>query len=74
MTEYLYSGTAAALLGALVGAWIAARLNFGFQKKLLDQQLAFQKALLEQQLSAQEDGQKKHLEYWPAPRKLIQAL
>ena len=40
---FLYAGAGASLLGAIVGAWISARLTYGFQKKLLDQQLAFQK-------------------------------
>jgi hypothetical protein len=39
----LFAGAGTSLLGALAGAWIGARLNYGFQKKLLDQQLAFQK-------------------------------
>ena len=40
----LFAGAGASLLGALVGAWIGARLTFGFQQKLLRQQLDFQKA------------------------------
>jgi hypothetical protein len=63
MIQLLYSGAAGALLGALVGALIGARLSYGFQKKLLQQQLDFQKQLLDQQLSAEEQSHKTHLEH-----------
>jgi hypothetical protein len=58
--ELFFSGVGATLLGTLVGAWISCRLTYGFQQRLLKQQLEFQKALLEQQLAAE---QKSHEEY-----------
>lgn len=42
-TEIFWSGAGAICLGTLIGAWIGARLTYGFQKKLLRQQLEFQK-------------------------------
>ena len=39
----ILAGAITAVLGAAVGAWIAARLTYGFQQKLLRQQLDFQK-------------------------------
>jgi len=42
--EVLFAGIGGTVLGALIGAWISARLTFGFQKRLLQQQLDFQKA------------------------------
>ena len=45
--EVLFAGVGGTVLGTLLGAWISARLTFGFQKKLLKQQLDFQKAQAE---------------------------
>ena len=61
MLEILFSGAAAALLGTIVGSLLNARLTFGFQKRLLDQQLDFQKKLLEQQLAADKEAQKERI-------------
>lgn len=42
--DNLAIGVIGTVLGALVGAWISCRLTYGFQKRLLQQQLEFQKA------------------------------
>jgi hypothetical protein len=55
-----FAGAGTAILSALIGAWAGSRLNFGFQQRLLKQQLEFQKALLDQQLAA---DQKSHEEF-----------
>lgn len=34
-------GIIGTILGALIGAWISSRLTFGFQQRLLQQQLDF---------------------------------
>ena len=41
--EMFFSGVGSALLGTLVGAWLGCRLTYGFQKRLLQQQLDFHK-------------------------------
>jgi uncharacterized membrane-anchored protein YhcB (DUF1043 family) len=41
--EIFWTGAGAGCLGAVVGAWIGARLTYEFQKKLLKQQLDFQR-------------------------------
>lgn len=41
--ELFFVGAGATLLGTLVGAFISARLTYGFQKKLLAQQIEFQR-------------------------------
>jgi hypothetical protein len=41
--EVFFAGVGGTVFGALIGAWISARLTFGFQKQLLRQQLEFQK-------------------------------
>jgi len=41
----------AGLAGTLIGVEFTCRLTYGFQKKLLKQQLEFQKQLLDQQLA-----------------------
>jgi hypothetical protein len=46
----LFAGIGGTIAGGLVGAWATARFGFGFQKKLLAEQLAFQERLLKQQL------------------------
>jgi hypothetical protein len=61
--ELFYSGVGAALVGTLVGAWISCRLTYGFQKRLLKQQLDFQKALLDQQLAAEQKSHEEYLQY-----------
>jgi hypothetical protein len=45
--EVFFAGVGGIVLGALLGAWISARLTFDFQKRLLRQQLDFQKAQAE---------------------------
>ena len=51
--EAFYAGVGGTVLGTLLGSWLTARLTYGFQKRLLQQQLDFQKHLLEQQLAFQ---------------------
>jgi uncharacterized membrane-anchored protein YhcB (DUF1043 family) len=41
--EIFWAGAGAVCLGAVIGAWIGARLTYEFQKKLLQQQLDFQR-------------------------------
>jgi uncharacterized membrane-anchored protein YhcB (DUF1043 family) len=41
--EILFAGVGGTVIGTLIGAFISARLTYGFQKKLLKQQLDFQK-------------------------------
>jgi hypothetical protein len=45
----------AGLGGTLIGVWFTCRLTYGFQQRLLKQQLAFQKELLDQQLTFQKE-------------------
>jgi hypothetical protein len=40
--ESFFTGAGTMLLGTLIGAWIAPRLMYPVQKKLLDLQLEFQ--------------------------------
>ncbi len=37
--ETFFVGVGGVVLGALIGAWVGARLTYGFQKKLLKQQM-----------------------------------
>jgi hypothetical protein len=41
--ELLFVGVGTTIIGTLFGCWLSAKLNFGFQKKLLNQQLEFLK-------------------------------
>jgi hypothetical protein len=41
--DIFFAGVGATILGTLIGAWIAPKLMYPYQKKLLDQQLDFQK-------------------------------
>jgi hypothetical protein len=41
--EAFFAGAGSIALGTLLGAWLSCRLTYGFQKRLLEQQLAFQK-------------------------------
>lgn len=41
--EIFFAGVGGTVLGSLIGAYIASRLTYGFQKLLLKQQLDFQK-------------------------------
>jgi hypothetical protein len=41
--EFFFAGIGSTAFGALLGSWISCRLTFGFQKRLLQQQLDFQK-------------------------------
>lgn len=41
--EILFVGVGGTVLGTLLGSFITTRLTYGFQKKLLKQQLNFQK-------------------------------
>jgi hypothetical protein len=43
--EAFFPGVGGSLLGTLAGVWFGSRLTFGFQKRLLEQQLAFQKEM-----------------------------
>lgn len=65
--DLLFAGVGGTVLGTLIGAWLTARLNHGFQERLLQKQLAFQQSLLEQQL----DFQKQQAEMSAAQRKQI---
>jgi len=51
-------GVGSTIAGALVGAWISNRLNYGFQKKLLEQQLAFQQQLSDADAAARQQMHK----------------
>jgi hypothetical protein len=51
--EAFYAGVGGIVLGTLLGSWLTARLTYGFQQRLLQQQLEFQQRLLEQQLAFQ---------------------
>jgi hypothetical protein len=41
--EIFFAGVGSTLLGTLIGAWLSCRMTYGFQKRLLQQQLDFQK-------------------------------
>ena len=41
--DVFFAGVGGTLLGTLVGVLISCRLTYGFQKRLLEQQIAFQK-------------------------------
>jgi len=41
--ETFFAGVGGTVLGSLIGAYIASKLTYGFQKELLKQQLDFQK-------------------------------
>lgn len=46
--DVLFAGVGGTVLGTLIGAWVTARLTYGFQKQLLKQQLDFQKQQAEE--------------------------
>ena len=41
--EIFFAGVGGTVLGTLIGAWVSCRLTYGFQQRLLQQQLDFQK-------------------------------
>jgi len=41
--EAFFAGAGSIALGTLLGAWLSCRLTYGFQQRLLQQQLDFQK-------------------------------
>jgi hypothetical protein len=45
--EIFFAGVGGTVFGSLIGAYIASRLTYEFQKQLLKQQLDFQKAQTE---------------------------
>ncbi len=48
--EVFFSGVGGIILGSLLGSWIIAHLTYGFQKKLLRQQLEAQRKSDEEKL------------------------
>jgi len=46
--ETVFLSIFATLTGAVVGSWLTAQFTYGFQKKLLNQQLDFQKKTAEE--------------------------
>lgn len=48
--EVFFSGVGGIILGSLLGSWITAHLTYGFQKKLLMQQLEAQRKSDEEKL------------------------
>lgn len=46
--EAFFVGVGTTILGVLVGAWVSPRLNYPFQKKLLDHQIQFLKQQADQ--------------------------
>ena len=58
--DILFAGVGGTVLGTLLGSWLSSRLTYGFQKRLLEQQLAFQK----EQAVADAELRRKIYEEW----------